>query len=148
MRKLVAKVSSNPIPDLNADWGNDGTGLPYSGKAVQNFIKDELLSRLTWDEVEPDAASPDGITYLSTSAQTLDEQAKKQVIENLGLDTKLDDKLEATVVGSDTTTSEFPVLLAGYQELTNLQKQQVRNNLGMEEYINTLIQKYIETNKK
>lgn len=145
----MAKVSPNSIPDLNADWGKDSAnGLPYSGKAVQTFIKGELGSRLTWQEVDPDVASPEGTTYLSTSKQTLDEQARQQVIQNLGLDTKLDDKLEATVVGSDTTTSEFPVLLAGYQELTDLQKQQVRDNLGMEEYINTLIQKYIETNKE
>lgn len=36
----MAKVSENKIPNLNADWGNDETNnLPYSGKAVQDFIK-------------------------------------------------------------------------------------------------------------
>ena len=36
----MARVSENKIPNLNADWGNDETNnLPYSGKAVQDFIK-------------------------------------------------------------------------------------------------------------
>jgi hypothetical protein len=89
--------------------------------------------------VEPDAASPDGITYLSTSAQTLDEQAKKQVIENLGLNETLNGKLESVAVEQVESTSDFPFLLAKQQDLTNDQISQVRDNLEMEDYINSLI---------
>ena len=39
------KYSPNPIPNINANWGedlNDTDRRPYSGEAVQNFIKSEL----------------------------------------------------------------------------------------------------------
>lgn len=36
----MAKISENMIPDINADWGLDASNnLPYSGEAVQEFIK-------------------------------------------------------------------------------------------------------------
>ena len=36
----MAKISENMIPDINADWGLDtSNNLPYSGEAVQEFIK-------------------------------------------------------------------------------------------------------------
>lgn len=39
----MAKISTNNIPNIEADWGLDEkTGLPYSGQAVQKFIKDTL----------------------------------------------------------------------------------------------------------
>ena len=42
----MAKISENRIPDINADWGLDTeNGLPYSGKAVQEFIKDTFKSK-------------------------------------------------------------------------------------------------------
>lgn len=42
----MAKISQNSIPDINADWGrDDSNGLPYSGQAVQNFIKNQLQSK-------------------------------------------------------------------------------------------------------
>lgn len=42
-------VSPNPIPDINADWGKDITdsqGRPYSGSAVQTFIKDTFNGKI------------------------------------------------------------------------------------------------------
>ena len=40
---MSKKVSNNEIPNLQEDWGNDSTtGLPYSGKSVQHFIKEQL----------------------------------------------------------------------------------------------------------
>lgn len=43
----MAKVSTNPITTYEQDWGNDpATGLPFSGQAVQKFIKDELKDKL------------------------------------------------------------------------------------------------------
>lgn len=43
----MAKVSTNPIETYEQDWGNDPkTGLPFSGEAVQKFIKDELKGKL------------------------------------------------------------------------------------------------------
>ena len=42
----MAKVSTNPITSFEQDWENDvETGLPYSGKSVQDFIKGELGKR-------------------------------------------------------------------------------------------------------
>ena len=39
----MAKISTNNIPNIDADWALDEkTGLPYSGLAVQKFIKDTL----------------------------------------------------------------------------------------------------------
>ena len=40
---MAKEVSVNSIPDKHADWGIDTrNGLPYSGQAVQNYIKKEL----------------------------------------------------------------------------------------------------------
>ena len=42
----MAKISENMIPDINADWGLDASnGLPYSGEAVQEFIKRTLKQK-------------------------------------------------------------------------------------------------------
>ena len=42
----MAKISENRIPDINADWGLDvENGLPYSGEAVQEFIKDTFKNK-------------------------------------------------------------------------------------------------------
>ena len=46
----MAKVSTKPITTIDDDWGNDGTGLPYSGQAVQDFIKQELKEKVTQTE--------------------------------------------------------------------------------------------------
>lgn len=44
----MAKGSDNVIPNLNVDWGLDeSTGRPYSGKAVQEFIKKQLIDQQT-----------------------------------------------------------------------------------------------------
>ena len=42
----MAKISENLIPDINADWGLDvSNNLPYSGEAVQEFIKRTLKQK-------------------------------------------------------------------------------------------------------
>lgn len=42
---MAKKISENAIPDINADWGKDASnGLPYSGQAVQTFIKNTLTA--------------------------------------------------------------------------------------------------------
>lgn len=42
----MAKISKNLIPDINADWGLDeSNNLPYSGEAVQEFIKRTLKQK-------------------------------------------------------------------------------------------------------
>lgn len=49
----MAKVSTNPITTMDQDWSNDTTtNLPFSGEAVQSFIKDELKKRPVAEEVE------------------------------------------------------------------------------------------------
>lgn len=44
---MAKKVSENYIADKSVDWGLDpSNNLPYSGQAVQKFIKDELQGRM------------------------------------------------------------------------------------------------------
>lgn len=38
----MSKINNNQIADLDTDWGNDGSGVPYSGASVQSFIKKYL----------------------------------------------------------------------------------------------------------
>lgn len=49
----MAKVSENTIESYEQDWGNDPrTNLPFSGGAVQKFIKDELKNKLEKADAE------------------------------------------------------------------------------------------------
>ena len=42
----MAKVSENDILNMSQDWGYDASnGLPYSGRAVQKFIKERINSK-------------------------------------------------------------------------------------------------------
>ena len=42
----MSKISENRIPDIYADWGKDiENGLPYSGQAIQDFLKEQLNSK-------------------------------------------------------------------------------------------------------
>lgn len=43
----MAKISNNDIRNINEDWGLDPrTNLPYSGRAVQKFIKDTFNNKI------------------------------------------------------------------------------------------------------
>ena len=43
---MAKKVSENDIQNMSQDWGIDASnGLPYSGRAVQKFIKEKLNSK-------------------------------------------------------------------------------------------------------
>ena len=43
----MAKVSKNDIVNMSQDWGYDSsTGLPYSGRAVQKFIKEQFGTKM------------------------------------------------------------------------------------------------------
>lgn len=43
----MAKVSKNDIVNMSQDWGYDSsTGLPYSGRAVQKFIKEQFGAKM------------------------------------------------------------------------------------------------------
>lgn len=44
-RKLKEEVSEKELTDIGQDWSDDGTGLPFSGREVQKFIKSELNKR-------------------------------------------------------------------------------------------------------
>ncbi len=48
----MAKVSNKSITDISQDWGNDGEGLPYSGKEVQKIIKSELANKVANEDLE------------------------------------------------------------------------------------------------
>lgn len=59
----MAKVSTNAITDYGQDWSNDtSTGLPYSGEAVQTFIKEELQKKASSEDVSTEVTSQIGST--------------------------------------------------------------------------------------
>ena len=44
---MAGNVSNNDILNMSQDWGRDASnGLPYSGRAVQKFIKEQLGSKM------------------------------------------------------------------------------------------------------
>lgn len=94
----MAKVSSSSIPDISADWGDDGSGLPYSGEAVQTFIKDELKDRLKWDVIEPDVVKPTKEeAYVKTTSQSLTNKQKETVMSNLGMEDYVNSQIDGSV---------------------------------------------------
>lgn len=55
----MAKISNNNIESINEDWGKDNrNGLPYSGQAVQNFIKNTFNAKV-------------GASYFDSATMTL-----------------------------------------------------------------------------
>lgn len=51
---MASKTSNNDIKDMSQDWGMDtSVGLPYSGAAVQKFIKDRLNSKAGFFHYDP-----------------------------------------------------------------------------------------------
>ena len=43
---MAGNVSKNDILNMSQDWGRDASnGLPYSGRAVQKFIKEKLNAK-------------------------------------------------------------------------------------------------------
>ena len=50
----MAKISGNKIESINEDWGEDKrNGLPYSGSAVQSFIKSTFNAKVGASYFEP-----------------------------------------------------------------------------------------------
>lgn len=44
---MVGNVSNNDIISMSQDWGRDtSNGLPYSGRAVQKFIKEQIRNKM------------------------------------------------------------------------------------------------------
>lgn len=76
----MAKVSTNPITNIDQDWGNDpNTGLPFSGKEVQAFIKGELKRKVETADLDKKVDKEDG-KGLSTNDFTTTEKAKLEGI--------------------------------------------------------------------
>lgn len=76
----MAKVSTNPITNIDQDWGNDpNTGLPFSGKEVQAFIKGELKRKAETADLDKKVDKEDG-KGLSTNDFTTTEKAKLEGI--------------------------------------------------------------------
>ena len=61
----LKKYSDNPISSLNDDWGNDPKdgNLPFSGKAVQDFIKSQLGEKVGYASTELDTTSDKMLIY-------------------------------------------------------------------------------------
>lgn len=60
----MAKYSPNNIPDKHADWGRDNSDSlkrPFSGRAVQKFIKDALDGKVGY--LHPDASNENYLLF-------------------------------------------------------------------------------------
>lgn len=71
---MAKSVSKNDIQNMSEDWGHDlSNGLPYSGAAVQKFIKNTFKSKM-------------GFFYYDTSSNRYlvfaDEESKNKFVEN------------------------------------------------------------------
>lgn len=92
----MAKISKNKITNLDQDWGyDDSNGLPFSGNAIQEFIKKYLL---LVDNQERNKASCIGIKNMN--AYLFASLADKQEWQNTGLETWIDSEPLA-IVGTD-----------------------------------------------
>ena len=71
---MAKKISENDIQNMSQDWASDpSNGLPYSGAAVQKFIKDTFKSKLGFLYYDPTSNR-----YLAFA----DEVSKNEYIEN------------------------------------------------------------------
>lgn len=89
----MAKVSEKELTDLGQDWSNDGTGLPYSGKEVQKFIKNELNKR-------PDQESSKVIINQELQSQLFGNGSRKVITAIEGTSEAL------TITSLDSTGTE------------------------------------------
>lgn len=102
----MAKVSTNPIINIDQDWGNDpNTGLPFSGKEVQAFIKGELKRKAETADLDKkvDAIAGKG---LSTEDFTTEEKAKLASLTNIDISGKVDKEEGKGLSTNDFTTAE------------------------------------------
>ena len=102
----MAKVSTNPITNIDQDWGNDpNTGLPFSGKEVQAFIKGELKRKAETTDLDKkvDAIAGKG---LSTEDFTTEEKAKLASLTNIDISGKVDKEEGKGLSTNDFTTAE------------------------------------------
>jgi DNA recombination-dependent growth factor C len=96
-------------------------------------------SKYKGEEVE---AKLEKVTELNVAARDLGVEVEDVVFEYVTedeLNEAVKDKVEAEVVVSTEPTAEFPVVKTTAQTLTEAQKTQARDNLGMKDYINALI---------
>ena len=77
----LKKYSDNPISSLNDDWGNDPKdgNLPFSGKAVQDFIKSQLGEKVGYASTELDTTSDKVFIYFFQSKDTYEEWVADKV---------------------------------------------------------------------
>lgn len=77
----LKKYSDNPISSLNDDWGNDPKdgNLPFSGKAVQDFIKSQLGEKVGYASTELDTTSDKMLIYFFQSKDTYEEWVTDKV---------------------------------------------------------------------
>lgn len=102
----MAKVSTNPITNIDQDWGNDpNTDLPFSGKEVQAFIKGELKRKAETADLDKkvDAIAGKG---LSTEDFTTEEKAKLASLTNIDISGKVDKEEGKGLSTNDFTTAE------------------------------------------
>ena len=77
----LKKYSDNAISSLNDDWGNDPKdgNLPFSGKAVQDFIKSQLGEKVGYASTELDTTLDKAFIYFFQSQATYEEWVADKV---------------------------------------------------------------------
>lgn len=77
----LKKYSDNAISSLNDDWGNDPKdgNLPFSGKAVQDFIKSQLGEKVGYASTELDTTLDKTFIYFFQSQATYEEWVADKV---------------------------------------------------------------------
>lgn len=77
----IKKYSDNAISSLNDDWGNDPKdgNLPFSGRAVQDFIKSQLGEKVGYASTEYDDTLNKTFIYFFQSQATYEEWVADKV---------------------------------------------------------------------
>ena len=105
----LKKYSDNAISSLNDDWGNDPKdgNLPFSGKAVQDFIKSQLGEKVGYASTELDTTLDKTFIYFFQSQATYEEW----VADKVGNEDNIKFSCELPTGGGNQTLDVYSVSL-------------------------------------
>lgn len=116
---MANKVSANSINSLDDDWGKDvSNNLPYSGEAVQAFLKKQIKSKIGYQCWSTDVDSSNfyhiwGFATKNDAQEYIaDPEGNKDLLlsdEALPISTKQGDSYGAYLYGTTKSTTDFVV---------------------------------------
>lgn len=116
---MANKVSANSINSLDDDWGKDvSNNLPYSGAAVQAFLKKQIKSKIGYQCWSTDVDSSNfyhiwGFATKNDAQEYIaDPEGNKDLLlsdEALPISTKQGDSYGAYLYGTTKSTTDFVV---------------------------------------